>query len=1094
MSTDWFVAADAGTSGDGSREAPFHDPWLAIRCASPGDVVHVAAGTYYGRYDRSSWTIDCPNLEIRGGYSRDFGSRTPWQTPSVLAFWPGYEAPRESNMISGREDHTGLCLDGLYFDAAGVNVYGDEPEAGISWYPNMAGPVLSFNADDVIIRNSVFVNAANGGVQLSGAGSRFENNLVINLIGLAMLELRSSSRPLPRPIIAKSNGFCFIHDVANPAGSGADSAIGIRANCAAIVQDNLFLSCGNAAISLLGEPAQTLIERNLFFLTPRAVVRCHALGSSGEITEKSFDELEDVGLRSCADNQILDPGMSGLRLPWLDAYSRHLLATYSRPPQEAANALRSAAGLPALSPEDLRKADSSKGELAPRLAVADVLALAFTAKQGHHAVELTAQIAPRPAMPPLAYAPIQWSQITAPDASLANTRVQLRAGLGFEQNVSLLADAKPETHMGIQAYQPGSDDVSIRVLIPRHSLPARQYQDAVKYSRGMEVESCYLLRGVYRTDVDGSSRQKVTLVVEGVLPAPLVVSAPSARPAGRDWFVRAGASGGDGSREKPFRDPFQALDRAEGGDVIHVALGDYFGKLHSGQWRITVRYLTLLGGYDADFGARDPWSHPTCFLLGADEKAKGRPAGVILGSEENSDGLVVDGFIFDGASWNSYGKDGSLDGLTSPLAPLIDLRGARAITVRNCVFVNGSSGAVNISCPSGVFENNVLVNTCGDTLTLRAEGAGPWTVRNNTLLFACDPTPRAGTGKSSSGGTLLQLNGRAVVDLQANIFAFADNFGARVTIAQQNLALENNVFAANLFNHLTDTAYLWADGSNWQRRAVADSQFASFRGNSLELPALPVDSAFADAAMTRLMSLPSRISRQDWTAIARRIGCTVAAVPAAAEPTPPPTPAPAVASPPASHGGSGSITDLLASLNSMKVQMAKPEPPKAAAAVAAPLFCPKYDWRKAVALAQGGSEATPGAHRRDLPVTAFAAPRQAAQITYANVAAQAIDANHAALDNQPVELQIAELRYSSNNPSWFPAGMTQDDYDAYSVSMPGEATRTRLALLVRMDTNVSKLVSRLTPTQKVRVRGTARVPANPGALSIVVDSAEAVDG
>jgi hypothetical protein len=1089
MPIDWFVAADVGPSGDGSRENPFHDPWLAIRCASPGDVLHVAAGTYYGRYDRSSWTIDCPNLEIRGGYSRDFNSRAPWKTPSVLAFWPGYEAARENNLISWREDHAGLCLDGIFFDGAGANEYGDGPEAGISWHPTMAGPVLSFNAANVTIRNCIIVNASNGGVQLSGPGSRFENNLLINLIGLAMLDLRGSPGSIGLPITAKNNSFCFMHDVAVPAGDGSDSAIGIRVNCPAIVQDNLFLSCGNAAISVLGEPAQVLIERNLFFLTPRAVVRCHALGSSGEITERNFEELEDVGMKSCADNQIHDPGIVGLRPSWFDAYSRNLLATYSKPPHEAANALRTATGLPVLSLEDLQKPESAKGALAPRLAESDVLALAFTAKQGCHAVELTAQIPVPLARPARVYATVQWSQITAPDASLANARVELRAGLGFEQNVSLISDATPETHMGIQAYQPGSDDVSIRVLIPRYTLASRQYQDAVKYNRGMDVESCYSLRGVYRTDINPSVRQKVALVVEGVLPAPLAESAPSSRPAGRDWFVRAGASGGDGSREKPFRDPFQALDKAEGSDVIHVALGNYYGKLHSGQWRITIRYLTLLGGYEPEFAARDPWTNPTCFLLGADEKAKGTPAGTILGSEENSDGLVVDGFIFDGASWNSYGKDGSLDGPSSPLAPLLDLHGGRAITVRNCVFVNGSSGAVNISCPSGVFENNVLVNTCGDTLTLRAEGPGPWTVRNNTLLFAGDPTQRAGSGKTSSGGTLLQLNGRAVVNLQSNILAFADNFGARLSIAQQNLALDNNIFAANLFNHLTDTAYLWADSSNWQRRVVADAEFASFRGNSLALPHLPVDPTFADAALARLTSLPSRITRDEWSTIRRGIGSTAAAIPVAvADPTP--LPVTTVADTAAKQ--SSSINDLLASLSSMKAEMAKTEAAKPAAPTA-PLFCPMYDWRKALTLAQIGSEATPGAYRRKLTV-AFAAPRSTAQITYTIITAQAIDADHAALDDQPVELLVTEAQSASRNPSWFPAGMTKDDYDAYSIATPGEATRTRLALIVRMDTNVSKLVSRIAPTAKLRVRGIARVPANTSALSIVVDSAEAVEG
>ena len=93
--TDWFVAAGA-KAGDGSRARPFHDPWQALRAAGPGDVIHIAAGTYYGRYDRSSWVVDAPNLTIRGGYTGDFSRRTPWETPSVFAVWPDYESSRES--------------------------------------------------------------------------------------------------------------------------------------------------------------------------------------------------------------------------------------------------------------------------------------------------------------------------------------------------------------------------------------------------------------------------------------------------------------------------------------------------------------------------------------------------------------------------------------------------------------------------------------------------------------------------------------------------------------------------------------------------------------------------------------------------------------------------------------------------------------------------------------------------------------------------------------------------------------------------------------------------------------------------------------
>lgn len=51
----------------------------------------------------------------------------------------------------------------------------------------------------------------------------------------------------------------------------------------------------------------------------------------------------------------------------------------------------------------------------------------------------------------------------------------------------------------------------------------------------------------------------------------VMLAAPAAF--ARDWFVRDGASGGDGSLAKPFNDPWQALDVCEANDAIHVAAG-----------------------------------------------------------------------------------------------------------------------------------------------------------------------------------------------------------------------------------------------------------------------------------------------------------------------------------------------------------------------------------------------------------------------------------------------------------------------------------------------------------------------------------------
>jgi len=169
-----------------------------------------------------------------------------------------------------------------------------------------------------------------------------------------------------------------------------------------------------------------------------------------------------------------------------------------------------------------------------------------------------------------------------------------------------------------------------------------------------------------------------------------------------------------------------------------------------------------------------------------------------------------------------------------------------------------------------------------------------------------------------------------------------------------------------------------------------------------------------------------------------------------------------------------------------EIESHKPDP------VAEPVYCPVFDWKKAIALAQEAPPDGPGAHRPKLTVS-FAAPRSQPAVEYTPITAEAIDADHASLDNKPVELEITEACSSAANPSLFPAGTTSDDYVAYSVAAAGDATRTRIAIVVRLDTAASKLLDRSVPTDKLRIRGTARVPVNPSVLSIVVDTAEAVE-
>jgi hypothetical protein len=159
--TDLFVATST-TGGDGTRERPWHDPWLALRRAAPGDRIHIAAGTYTGRDERSSWVVDTPDLTVLGGYSPDFAARSPWRTPTVFAARADLRVPHEPNMIQGIGDHDGLVLDGLFFDAAGRNEYDDQGGLVRSSYGD--GAIVGGRGERITVRNCVFANGSAGAV------------------------------------------------------------------------------------------------------------------------------------------------------------------------------------------------------------------------------------------------------------------------------------------------------------------------------------------------------------------------------------------------------------------------------------------------------------------------------------------------------------------------------------------------------------------------------------------------------------------------------------------------------------------------------------------------------------------------------------------------------------------------------------------------------------------------------------------------------------------------------------------------------------------------------------------------------------------
>jgi len=70
----WYVSQETGSNrNDGSKGSPLKNIQKAIDLASPGDMIRVAEGNYYGLLNSGNIKI-AKGVSIFGGYSSDFCS------------------------------------------------------------------------------------------------------------------------------------------------------------------------------------------------------------------------------------------------------------------------------------------------------------------------------------------------------------------------------------------------------------------------------------------------------------------------------------------------------------------------------------------------------------------------------------------------------------------------------------------------------------------------------------------------------------------------------------------------------------------------------------------------------------------------------------------------------------------------------------------------------------------------------------------------------------------------------------------------------------------------------------------------------------
>lgn len=868
LARDWFVKE--GATGNGTKASPFSDPWEALDKCEAGDRIHVAQGKYYGRLESGVWKIPFRNVQLFGGYDGEFKSRDPWARPTELTFKPESKNKPGSNprFIFG-DEYAGFRLDGFVIDLDSQNRHGDDGSLDPAVREKTP---LSLDQPGCVIANNVILNTSDIALAIR-PGVTVENNLIINSVvsGIRVMTgttLKGDTNTLP-PVI-RNNTIAFTWDP-KEAGSGSMRGAAITLmDGPAVIEGNLLMNSDNQGITITGaKPAGVVLKNNTFFQNLFANVKVMSVVPV-IIDDEAMDGLDEVGFKSVANNEVKNP-KAKLPKEWMEKFSSRQAAQPGQVKMDEWNELRRTLGLSLIA-----TGGKAYQGLAPAWKLKEALALLdlTEVKTGARRKSLTVD-----AFNESGAAAVQrsWesSELTqwadAPQ-TVAGKALSLVVGLGQPAGFTYakVDGVTPDTHEATVLFDPKGQQRIIG-FYKKGSVISRaiEGQATKRLSSFGTPPALFVVKGVAVTT---GMVPKGGLVLDAFEERDAgQANSGGARPKGRDWFVRAGAKGGDGSREKPFKDPYQALEKVEAGDTVHVAEGEYSGKLRAAKFVIDMPYIALLGGYDADFKERDPWKRHTLLRFVRDAKNSYGQGYIVEGANDHR-GAIVDGFVFDRRDYNQYFDNGDLQTDRSNHSEAVWLSSPGS-TVRNCVFVNGADAALRISTAT-VVENNIFMNFVTGIITVqRGDDNTPALVRNNTILFSWNT--KFGQGNVTTGwGVKFDTGARGVAD--NNIIAFIDNHAVEVFGTPGDVAITNNVFSHNLFsNYETSPDGKFIDDATMAQLPAAGLKAAT--GNVVQSVDLRFDPKWFEVYTNRTAMVPGKVAMDDWNQLRNLMGLNLVA-------------------------------------------------------------------------------------------------------------------------------------------------------------------------------------------------------------------------
>ncbi|MBI2932576.1 MAG: hypothetical protein HYY16_13075 [Planctomycetes bacterium] len=263
---DYYVSAARGKGKKGTKEEPARDLGIITDKLKPGDVVHIAAGTYYGISETGVDEIKVP-VSIIGGYSDDFTKRDPWGEFKTVFAGKNKSDNFKSNArllvgdrrakVAGKSE---ILVDGIIFDNGERNGYVEDaglkitrrfnPKTKTNIAPDSPG--LSIDAPEgceITVVNCVVMNCAphhkTGALKVfggKGTKAAIRNNLVANNTGSGICCLSwhhpKDGKDLPE-FVLENNTVLFTWRF-DPMSTDCGSALKIESDVRVTARANVF--------------------------------------------------------------------------------------------------------------------------------------------------------------------------------------------------------------------------------------------------------------------------------------------------------------------------------------------------------------------------------------------------------------------------------------------------------------------------------------------------------------------------------------------------------------------------------------------------------------------------------------------------------------------------------------------------------------------------------------------------------------------------------------------------------------------------------------------------------------------------------------